>query len=112
MLASGSKDGVILLWDLESATGQSTYGHRLLPPEIYFAGEFAPGIAHAAATDAQGFKFIALGLEHLSQSNVSPPLEFHLPRVFRPPNISCVYDRTNTLSLWEIREVAKEVFRA
>ena len=112
MLASGSKDGVILLWDLEAATHPSAYGYRPLPSGLTCAGESAPGVVFGESPDVHGLKFITLRLEDMSPSEVALPVDPSLLRVFRSPNIFCVYDQTNTLSLWELQPVPTELFRA
>ncbi|MBL9172652.1 MAG: protein kinase [Verrucomicrobiales bacterium] len=108
MLASGSRDGSVLLWALSARP--SPYGFRLLPPEVLFAAEFAPGKVHAEVSGAGGLGFVALKLEDLSQSGAPIPFDNNSTRVLRLPNIYAEYNRTNELRVWEGREAVSEVF--
>jgi WD40 repeat protein len=99
-LASASKDGSIMLWDV--AARQSKPAHRLMPPEIIFATEVAPGVA--LAVNSEGKPPGILRLDDLKQSTLEIPAWFHtnMEMAFAPPNLGCVYD-TNTMRICEIQ---------
>jgi WD40 repeat protein len=99
-LASASKDRTIMLWDV--AARQSKPTHRLMPPEITFATEVAPGVALAA--NSEGRPPSILRLDDLRQSAFKIPAWFHtnMEMAFARPNLGCVYD-TNTMLICEIQ---------
>ena len=106
-LASGGKDGRILLWDV--AAPQSTYGHRLLPPDVGGVAEYAPGLA--IATDPRGRKPAMIRLADLSESRVSVGSDLSVPFTYLPPNHFGYYEQTNVLRIMEYGETGSEVFR-
>jgi len=98
MLASGGVDGTVLLWDL--APRQSPYGYRPLPAELTFAGETTPGLVYGRVGQAATL----LRLDDFRSSPLA--LDTNLLTFFLPPHFAAVYDETNTLGIFEIRNAA------
>jgi len=88
-----------MLWDVVAR--QSKSGHRLLPSDIVFATEVAPGSAVAVNSDGQPPAI--LRFDDLSRSALKVPawLDTNRDMTFVPPNLVCFYD-TNMMRIGEI----------